>query len=257
VPVSPIPNATITGQTLTLTVNNVGRTGPAGPILYRFEVADSPAFTNFLFTSTVAEQGGAQTSVQLSTANAPRGNYFWRVQASDPSNAVTTGLSGIVPFTYQPFSLRDAAIWNNPGDLASWPEDATILSIDFTPDAILVDFDKRTGPGRWPESGFGSGGIQYTLGMCLNINNRWNCSAAIQFWEGRELEASGHPQHIHDDWYYDARWGPMQGYQPADGELIGIFVAQGNLRDNGQVSVKERSNVVIMPFGGTYKAPGR
>ena len=46
----------------------------------------------------------------------------------------------------------------------------------------------------------------------------------------------------------------MQGYQPSQGEAVGIFVAQGNLRDNGNVSVKERSNVVIMPFGGTYKA---
>ena len=46
----------------------------------------------------------------------------------------------------------------------------------------------------------------------------------------------------------------MKGYQPSDGELIGIFVGQGNLRDSGNVSVKERSNVVIMPFGGTYRA---
>ena len=68
------------------------------------------------------------------------------------------------------------------------------------------------------------------------------------------MEASGHPQHIHDDWFYDNRWGVMKGYQPSDGELIGIFVGQGNLRDSGNVSVKERSNVVIMPFGGTYWA---
>jgi hypothetical protein len=254
VPVSPVANAIITGQSLTLTVNNVARTGPAGQILYRFEVADSSSFTNLLFASTVPEQGSGRTSVDVPTTNAARNTYFWRVQASDPSNAVTTALSNVVPFQYQPFSMRDATIWNNPADLPSWPEDATILSVDFTPNAILVEFDKRTGPGRWPESGFGTGGIQYTLGMCLNINNHWNCSAAIQFWEGRELEASGHPAHIADDWYYDNRWGIMKGYQPSDGELIGIFVAQGNLRDSGQVSVKERSNVVIMPFGGTYKA---
>ena len=88
--------------------------------------------------------------------------------------------------------------------------------------------------------------------MCLNINNHWNCSAAIHFWEGRELEASGHPQHIHDDWFYDNRWGVMKGYQPSDGELIGIFVGQGNLRDSGKTSVFERSDFVVMPFGGSY-----
>ena len=40
--------------------------------------------------------------------------------------------------------------------------------------------------------------------------------------------------------------------QPARGELVGIFVAQGNLRDRGNTSVKERSNVVLVPFGTTY-----
>jgi hypothetical protein len=254
VPASPAPNATITGRSLTLTVNNVARTGPAGQILYRFEVADSTSFTNLLFVSTVPEGSSGRTSVELNTSTAVRGTYYWRVQASDPSNAVTTGLSSVVPFQYSPFSMRDATIWNNPADLADWAEDATILSIDFTPNAILVEFDKRTGPGRWPQSGFGDGGIQYTLGMCLNINDHWNCSAAIQFWEGRDLEASGYPQYIAADWFYDNRWGAMHGYQPSEGELVGIFVAQGNLRDNGKTSVKERSNVVIMPFGGSYKA---
>jgi len=44
----------------------------------------------------------------------------------------------------------------------------------------------------------------------------------------------------------------MSGHQPSNGESIGIFVGQGNLRDNGGSSLKERSNVVIMPFGGQY-----
>ena len=99
---------------MTLTVNNVVKTGPAGLILYRFEVSNSPSFASLLFVNTVSEQGGGQTSVQLSTANTLQGSYFWRVQASDPSNAVTTGLSGVMAFTYQPFSMRDATIWNNP-----------------------------------------------------------------------------------------------------------------------------------------------
>jgi hypothetical protein len=90
--------------------------------------------------------------------------------------------------------------------------------------------------------------------MCLNINGQWYCSAAIQFWEGRELEASGVPSEIGINWYYDRRWGPMKGYQPSLGETVGIFVAQGNLRDFGKSSVKERSNVVLMPFGGSYRA---
>ena len=49
-------------------------------------------------------------------------------------------------------------------------------------------------------------------------------------------------------------WAPMTGHQPANGELIGMFVAQGNLRDRGGSSLHERSNVVILPFGGSYSA---
>ncbi|HEX3704606.1 MAG TPA: hypothetical protein VHU82_14845, partial [Vicinamibacterales bacterium] len=112
----------------------------------------------------------------------------------------------------------------------------------------------RTGPGRWPDVGFGEGSLEYTLGMCVNIQGTWNCSATVQFWFGRDLGASGRPDEIGINWWYDGRWGNLLGYQPAFGETVGIFVAAGNLRDNGNVITKERSNVVLMPFGGTYSA---
>jgi hypothetical protein len=50
----------------------------------------------------------------------------------------------------------------------------------------------------------------------------------------------------------------MNGYQPRDGELVGVFVAAGNLRDkvdHGSGSyVLERSNVALVPFGGSYRS---
>ena len=49
--------------------------------------------------------------------------------------------------------------------------------------------------------------------------------------------------------HYDpVRWGPMAGYQPANGERVGFFVSAGDARNNGHVVVKERSNVVMVPF---------
>ena len=47
----------------------------------------------------------------------------------------------------------------------------------------------------------------------------------------------------------------MAGYQPANGEMVGFFVTAGNERNNGAYSVKERSNVVLVPFptnGGVF-----
>jgi hypothetical protein len=249
---APAANATVGGQP-TLTVNNVARTGTPGTIVYRFEVSTSSSFGSTVAVATVNEQGGGTTSATISTSLG-NGNYFWRVQASDPSNGVTTSFSGTSPFTVQLFSLQNANVWDNPPDFKSWAEGASITSINFTDSAILVDFDRRDGPGRWPDVGFGDGSLEYTLGMCVNIHGEWNCSATIQFWYGRDLEASGRPDEIGINWWYDQRWGHLLGYQPSCGETVGIYVAAGNLRDTGNVIAKERSNIVLMPFCGQYRA---
>ena len=144
---------------------------------------------------------------------------------------------------------------SSPSDLGSWPETAKITSVALNPDGMAVDFDRRDGPDRWPDEPFGSGSIEYTLGMCLNINNHWECSAVVQFWYGRELSAGGRPDEVGLNWFYDVgRWGIMTGYQPSRGEVVGFFVGAGNLRgrnDPGYVTcprICERSNVVLVPF---------
>jgi hypothetical protein len=240
-----------------LTVNNVGRSGPAGTISYRFDVADSAAFNNILFTGTAIEQPGGQTSITVTTSLAEGGSYFWRAQAMDEANKVVTPYSDVHSFTVRSFNMYDATMWDSPPDLASWPETAKITSINFTGAAMEVDFDKRDGPGRWPDTiccGF-DGPIEYTLGMCLNINSHWNCSTVVLFWYGRSLGDSSPPANFYFEWWYDpGRWGPMTGYDPAEGELVGVFVASGNLRLGGSITratcprVCERSNVALVPF---------
>jgi hypothetical protein len=251
VQVAPGSGATVGGNP-TLTVGNVARTGTPAQVVYRFEVSTSNSFGSLAAVATVTEQSGGTTSATIST-NLGNGNYFWRVQASDPANAVTTAFSGVSPFTVQLFDLQKANIWDNPADFKSWAETSAITYVQFTDDAILVDFDKRDGPDRWPDVGFGSGALEYTLGMCVNIQGTWNCSATIQFWYGRDLEASGLPSYIAANWWYDTRWGALKGYQPSCGETVGIYAAAGNLRDSGNVIAKERTNIVLMPFCGAYR----
>jgi hypothetical protein len=157
--------------------------------------------------------------------------------------------------------MRNATIHNSPLDMGSWGEGAAITRIDFTPGAILVDFDRREGPNRWPDvtpPGW-SGALQYTLGMCLDINDHWHCSAVVEFWHGRDLGQSAPPSEIAREWFYDlGRWGAMAGYQPSDGEVVGIFVCEGDCRNNTEGNsspLKERSNVALVPFsygGASY-----
>ncbi len=253
--VSPVDNGATFSPVL-LTVNNVDRTGPAGTISYRFDVADSSSFDHILFTGTAVEQSGGQTSITVTTTLADGGVYYWRAQALDEANKVVTPYSSLRSFTVQAFNMHDAVIWDNPPDLADWPATAKITSVDFTGGAMLVDFDKRTSADKWPETipaGW-AGGIQYNLGICLKINGRWNCSAVVEFWDGRDLGDSGIPADFNFQWWYNpSRWGPMTGYSPQNGETIGVFVASGHLRMESFTRatcprVCERSNVALVPF---------
>ena len=252
VAVSPASGSTATVARPTFTVQNAAFTGVPGPISYEFQVSTSSSFSPLTADVTVPQGNGGQTSWTPSV-DLPTTNLFWRVRASDTSNSVTSNFNTPTTFVVQLFSPSQATFYDNPPDVASWPQTATITSIVFTDSAFDVDFDKRTGPDAWIEAGFGAGGIQYTLGMCLQVNGAWACSAPVQFWAGRDLEASGPPDLVAVNWFYDGRWGPLQGQQPAIGQPVALWVGHGNLRDSGN-TYRERSNFVVVPWGTSYTA---
>jgi hypothetical protein len=249
---SPGSGASVSG-TISFTVNNVQRSGPVTAITYRFDLTDSSSFSRILASTTVAEQPGS-TSV-APNVNLGAGTYYWRVQAFDNASGVSSPLSAVSPFNYQPFSLSQAKMVSSPQDFATWGETGKITSITFFPDSFWVDFDRRDGPNRWIDTPFGDGSLEYTLGMCVNISGQWYCSAVVQFWYGRDLSASGIPGNVSFEWFYDpARWGPMAGYQPQEGEIVGLFACAGNCRNNdaGDRSyIKERTNVAFVPWSNS------
>jgi hypothetical protein len=88
VPASPGDGATATGWP-TLTVNNATRSGPAGTLVYRFDLATGPDFSNITVTASVAE-GAGQTSFTPAVTPLPADQsvLYWRAVAIDPQNAV-------------------------------------------------------------------------------------------------------------------------------------------------------------------------
>jgi hypothetical protein len=275
VPLAPINNVMTANPHPHFSWTNAARSGPVGAISYGVEVS-TDNFATKAAAWTVAEQAN-QTGLDAPQDLGFSTQYFWHVRANDPTttgpwSATQVFQTPAAPIVTPPvvppgcggsasdgINMSLAAIYDSPANLAGWCATARITSIQFTSSAILVDFDKRTGPGRWPDSPFGDGSggtIQYTLGMCLNINGAWDCSAVVQFWYGRDLAATGAPSAIAQNWFYDSRWGPLAGQQPTEGQTVGLFVCAGNCRGtNGQASiVHERSNVRLVPWtniGGT------
>ncbi|HZP47901.1 MAG TPA: hypothetical protein VFB07_05185 [Vicinamibacterales bacterium] len=251
-PVAPANGGQSSGSPPSFTVNNATRTGPAGTIAYSFSISDSAGFGTII-ASNVVNEGPGQTTATIDARLTPNQTYYWRAQAIDQTNGVTGPFSPTWSFKFVPFDMRQAVIHDNPPDVASWPETAKITMVNFTGGAFDVDFDKRDGPDHWPEAPFGDGGIEYTLGLCANLGGTWHCSAVVQFWYGRELEASTPPSYVGRNWFYDGRWGALNGYQPQNGEQIGIWVGAGNLRGQAYTAatcprICERSNVQMVEW---------
>ena len=68
--------------------------------------------------------------------------------------------------------------------------------------------------------------------------------------------SGGPPSGFAGNWYYSPQvWGPLAGHQPAVGEQVGFFVTAGDERAKDVTIVRERSNIVVVPFpsdGGGY-----
>ena len=247
---------------LSLIITNVTRSGPVGRIVYTVQVASDAAFSNVIFSSDTPESPGETTTVAAAISGLNRGStYYWRARAADQTNGITTAYSAAANFVAQAFDITKAKFWDNPPDAGSWPMTAHVNYVEFTGFSMRVDFDRRTGPNKWPNlipPGF-QGPLQYTLGMCRFIQNQWHCSAVVQFWEGRDLDSTAEPSRFWREWWYTGeRWGPLaDGVGPAEGETVGIFVGSGDLRFRSHTratcpNICEISDVAMVPFTTGY-----
>ncbi len=185
------------------------------------------------------------------------------------ADAPADDLASAPPDLTTPFSLGDVQIINAPADVATWPITTQITQLDLQASGAKITFSKKgstcdpngmtTSPGSWPDVPYGNEGglIEYTLWLIERINGTWYASGGIEYWCGWD-RYPGLPSGFGTGWFYDpGRWGVMANRTPAVGEIVGFMVTQGDARNNGYSSLKERSNVVFVPFpsdaaGGIY-----
>src|SRR5919197_5435923 len=167
------------------------------------------------------------------------------------------------------------------GDIGRFPITTAISRVDVTLNGVEVQFDKRDAPKRWPNtcgrpladpaddcketrpdgSTIDMGALQYSLGLVLNVGGQWYASAPIETWLGNNtIGGQIQQQNIGDgrgqiaaNWFYDGRWGPLAGYNPKPGEVVGLFVVAGDARNN-VYRVQERSNIVTFPLPPSHTA---
>lgn len=89
---SPVDNQILNTRTPELQVTNGSVSGPAGAVVYRFELANDAAFTAVLGAVIAPRSGGATTSASFGALPESR-HIFWRVTATNgtvqsPSSAV-------------------------------------------------------------------------------------------------------------------------------------------------------------------------
>ena len=145
--------------------------------------------------------------------------------------------------------------WVAGVDIASFQKTDSLTSVGILSDDVYVDW---TGKDTWPEAvtpGW-AGPLQYSMGICFNINGQWYGSAPIESWKGKNhvggpiqqtnIEGSGIGQ-LPKNWFYNSTWGAMAGYQPKPGELVGFFLACGDCRNNFNPT-KIRTNIVTFPM---------
>jgi hypothetical protein len=116
-PIGPLTNVQTTPRPA-LRVSNASRSGPTGPITYKFEVARDSAFGSIVMTGNNTE--GINETGFIPTSDLPTGvPLFWRATATDAANSVTSSPSAVQNFTARPFSQAETVA--NQLNVVLWP----------------------------------------------------------------------------------------------------------------------------------------
>jgi hypothetical protein len=253
VPIAPI-NGAATGARPALRVTNATRTGPAGALSYRFEIARTSTFGSILVSATNSE--GVNETGYIPTADLPSNTtLFWRVTAIDPANAISSAASATQSFvTSLTIDLTKVVYLKGP-DLSTWAQTGRITSVEQDGNAAVggpmcIAF---TDPG-WPDAlwiyagpndppGFGIYGNQWYF---ANIGGTWYGGPGEWLYRGAAACKAGQGTNTMGR---DSGFGePFTSWVPKVGELVGYAVSASARALPAMATVQERTDVVLIPW---------
>jgi hypothetical protein len=245
-------NAVATNARPTLRATNAVRTGPVGPIVYRFEISTSSAFATLAATATVAE-GVNETGFTPAT-DLPIGvTLFWRVTATDSTSGIGSTASTTQSFvTSLAIDLAKVVYLLGP-NLSTWKETGKITAVEqdgnaATGGAMCISF---TDPG-WPGALWIYGGedpnfkIYGNQWYFANINGTWYGGAGEWLYRGAATCKAGQGTRTIGP---DSGFGnPFASWVPKQGELVGYAVTASARALPQMATVQERTDIVLRPW---------
>ena len=218
----PPSNATVEEQP-TLNVNRVSRTGPAEAIFYRFELSDAASFGAVVYSTTVSERTDLPYTPHKVTRVLDEKTYFWRVQASDPTNAVNSPFSAVAQFKVSKgIDLHTVNVILGPKNVADWENTAQITDAYWVPDQLCI-FHTRLGvwPGV-PFFGDASTLVEGNQWVFAFINGQWWTGAADWYRPSQACKGVG-ANSIGRDAFYQPSQEPLHSWVPQSGEQVGVM----------------------------------
>lgn len=265
-PVSPA-SGTQTGSMPTFVVANAPKTGPAGPLTYRFEVSTSPTFATLVADATTAEGTSGRTTYVSQTELPAETTLYWRVTATDRTNNVSSPVSSTASFvTALAIDLTKVVYLNSP-NISAWPRTGFVELVEQDGGGDGPMCIKFTDPG-WPDSPwpYGGPGDDPNFGVFANqwyfarIGGVWYGGAGEWIYRGAPsvCKAGQGTETIGPDSGFGE---PFASWRPRVGELVGFAVTSVARRGSVRRTVDQRTQVVVQPWrdssrGSTLGAPG-
>lgn len=254
--ISPIGGVIVSSLSPVLTFQNAPSSGNASALEYYVSVAEEGQTTPVGVWSITQQPVTTSFQVPFGVLQLGR-QYIWAVRGYDgisqgpwssiqsfrtPASGNGGGGGTAVDFD----SLGPVQIIGGSPDVRNWAVTSRITSLVFSPGNLHLE---HTRLGQWPTVDLGGGLLQEsTLWVFFRISGLWYATGGERFAPGIRDRSLSNPSAIGPGWFYNASWSPMSGYVPQPGEQVGFMIVAGSTRADFNAPVRERSNVLLIPF---------